>query len=109
MILRKAGCQLFLVSSGLQQEPHHLQVTLVAGEGQGGLLKLVAVGVDPGSELEEDSVTRELVTKLIFSSSSHLATVQCPALAASIKGVWPFSLWSSTCAPASSRTLTTSS
>ena len=48
------GCQLFLVSSGLQQEPHHLQVTFVAGQGQGGLLELVAVGVDAGSELEKD-------------------------------------------------------
>ena len=48
------GCQLFLVSSGLQQEPHHLQVTFVAGQGQGGLLELVAVGVDAGPELEKN-------------------------------------------------------
>ena len=48
------GCQLFLVSSGLQQEPHHLEVTFVAGQGEGGLLELVAVGVDAGSELQKN-------------------------------------------------------
>ena len=32
----------YLVSSSLQQEPDHLQMALVAGQGQGGLLELVA-------------------------------------------------------------------
>ena len=44
-----------LIRPRLQQEPHHLEVALVAGQGQGGLLELVAVGVDPGAELEQDS------------------------------------------------------
>ena len=48
------GCQLFLVSSGLQKEPHHLEVPFVAGQGEGGLLELVAVGVDAGPELEQN-------------------------------------------------------
>lgn len=41
-------------------------------------------------------------------SSNTLATSTCPALAASIRGVCPFSLWSSMLAPAFSSTFTTS-
>ena len=43
-----------LISTGLQQETHHLQVALVAGQGQGGLLELVRVGVDTGAEAQKD-------------------------------------------------------
>ena len=41
----------YLISSSLQQEPHHLQVTLVACQGECRLLELIAVSVDTGSKL----------------------------------------------------------
>ena len=50
----RCGMSTFLVSPGLQQEPHHLEVSFVAGKSQGRLLELVAVGVDSGAELEEN-------------------------------------------------------
>lgn len=43
-----------LVSPGIQQELDHLQVTLVAGQCQGRLLELVAVGVDACTLLKQD-------------------------------------------------------
>ena len=49
-----------LIRPRLQQEPHHLEVALVAGQGQGGLLELVAVGVDAGSELKENPAMTNL-------------------------------------------------
>ena len=72
------GCQLFLVSSGLEKEPHHLQVSLVAGEGESGLLELVAVGVDSCSELEKNPVDSfsQICEVRAGPESSHLATVQ---------------------------------
>ena len=48
-----------LVGAGLEQEPHHLQMTLVAGQSEGGLLELVGVGVDPGAVAQEDLVRRK--------------------------------------------------
>ena len=47
-------CLVLLVSSSPQQEPHHLQVTLVAGQRQGRLLELGGVGVDVGTTLEQE-------------------------------------------------------
>ena len=49
-----------LICSRFQQEPHHLEVALVAGQGQGGLLELVAVGVDAGPELEKNPAKKDL-------------------------------------------------
>ena len=45
---------MLLVSPGTQQEPDHVQVALVAGQGQSGLLELHRVSVDVGSEPEEE-------------------------------------------------------
>ena len=43
-----------LVGTGLEQEAHHLQMALVAGEGEGGLLELVRVGVDSRAVAQKD-------------------------------------------------------
>ena len=43
-----------LVGAGLEQEAHHLQMALVAGEGEGGLLELVRVGVDSRAVAQKD-------------------------------------------------------
>ena len=47
-------CLVFLVGAGFQQEANHLQVTLVAGQRQRRLLKLVRVRVDSGSVAQQD-------------------------------------------------------
>ena len=44
----------YLVGARLQEEPDHLQVSLVACQGEGGLLELIGVGVDAGAGLEQD-------------------------------------------------------
>ena len=43
-----------LVGAGLEQEAHHLQMALVAGQGESRLLELVRVGVDTGAVAQED-------------------------------------------------------
>ena len=43
-----------LVSAGLEQEAHHLQMALVAGQGEGGFLELVRVGINPGAVAQKD-------------------------------------------------------
>ena len=45
---------MLLVGAGLEKEAHHLQMTLVAGQGEGGLLELVGVGVDSSAVAKED-------------------------------------------------------
>lgn len=43
-----------LVGPGIQQELYHLQMAFVAGQCQGRLLKLVAMGIDACALLKQD-------------------------------------------------------
>ena len=44
----------YLVCARLEEEAHHLQVALVARQGEGRLLELVGVGVDASAVVQQD-------------------------------------------------------